>query len=544
LSEFEGTIGLHMDFVPEPGGFRGGGGVQHVSRGEGMRSASLDGLQGAPIETVRRIHVPPDPGILKALGMNQSFESAVADLIDNSLDAEASCVLVRFILRRGRAAQLQVIDNGNGMNEARIDAAMKLGKPKEQGKISYGYYGMGLKSASFGQASTLTVMSRRARASAEGRRMYREKPGADFDVDVLNSEAVDEHLTALLPVVRSVNKGTLVQWDNVKDFPRSRDTTQTGAYIDRRITDLHRHLGMVYHRLLERADVEITIDSYDIDEAVGGIPTLVDPVNPFDYHRSGDPEYPKDLTAQLPNQQVILRCCIWPAKSQAPQYRLYGRPVESFQGFYLYRKDRLLKAGGWGGVIQESKSYKLARVAVDIDEHLDVFKMSVEKSGVDFSSNLVHAIEKARDDGGATLQQYLDAAADTVKKGNTWQPKRTKILPPGQGLDPDVKKAIKRGSPVLEDKQPISVKWGKVAGGDFVEVDRKRRTLWLNDKYRQSVLHGDNGKLNDAPLVKALMFLLYEDMLRGQAMGPKDKENCQFWAEVLTAAAAAEEKYQ
>jgi hypothetical protein len=504
----------------------------------------MDGLQATPIETVRRIHVPPDPGILKALGMDQSFEAAVADLVDNSLDAKATCVLIRFVLKRGRAVQLQIIDNGNGMNEARIDAAMKLGKPKERGKVSHGYYGMGLKSASFGQASTLTVMSRSVRAGGEGRRMYREKPGADFDVDVLNSEAVDEHLDVLLPLVRSVRKGTVVQWDNVKDFPRSSDTSQTSVYIDKRIVDLHRHLGMVYHRLLERGDVEITIDSYDIGDDVGSIPTLVDPVNPFDYHRSGDPDYPRDLIARVHDQQVILHCYIWPAKSQAPQYRLYGKPVESFQGFYLYRKDRLLKAGGWGGVIQENKAYRLARVAVDIDEHLDVFTMSVQKSGVGLTSKLVHAIEKACDSDGVTLQQYLDAAAETVKKGNTWQPKQTKILPPGQGLDPGVKKAVKSGSPILEDKTPISVRWKKIAGNDFVELDRKRRTLWLNDKYRPSLLHGDSGSLNDAPLVKALLFLLYEDMFRGQAMGPKDKANSNFWATVLTAAAAAEEKYQ
>ena len=482
----------------------------------------MDGLQATPIETVRRIHVPPDPGILKALGMNQSFEAAVADLVDNSLDAEATSVLIRFVLKRGRAAQLQIIDNGKGMNEARIDAAMKLGKPKERGKVSYGYYGMGLKSASFGQASAFTVMSRSVRAAAEGRRMYREKPGSDFDVDVLNSGAVEQHLDVLLPVVRSVKKGTVVQWDSVKDFPRSRDTSHD-AYINKRITDLHRHLGMVYHRLLERGDVEIVIDSYDVVHDIGGIPTLVDPVNPFDYHRSGDPDYPRDLIAQLHNQQVILHCHIWPPKSQAPQYRLYGRPVESFQGFFLYRKDRLLKAGGWGGVIQENKSYKLARVAVDIDEHLDVFTMSVQKSGVGFTSKLVHAIEKACDTTEVTLAQYLDAAAETVKRGNTWKPKQIKILPPGQGLDPDVKKAIKGGSPILEDKTAVSIRWGKIANGSFVDVDHKGKTLVLNEKYRSSLLHGAYGSLNDAPLVKALMFLLYEDMLRGQAMARKTK---------------------
>ena len=54
---------------------------------------------------VGTLNVPPDPGILKALGQNHAFESAIADLVDNSVDAEAEHVLVRFVLRKeiGRA---------------------------------------------------------------------------------------------------------------------------------------------------------------------------------------------------------------------------------------------------------------------------------------------------------------------------------------------------------------------------------------------------------------------------------------------------------
>jgi hypothetical protein len=501
-------------------------------------------LRGTPIETVRRIHVPPDPSIFKALGLNQSFEAAVADLIDNSLDAEASRVLVRFVLHSGRAAQLLIIDNGNGMDEARIDAAMQLGRARGKSNTSHGFYGMGLKSASFGQASTLTVMSRRVRCGAQGRRMYREKATRDFDVDVLRSDAVEYRLQGLLHLVESRTKGTVVQWDDVRDFPRSRDPAQTTAYINKRMTELNRHLGMVYHRLLSAGAVEIILDAYDADDDIAGLPFSVDPVDPFGYHRTGCPGYPKDLIACLPKTEVRLQCHIWPARSDAPEYRLYGKAVENFQGFYLYRKDRLLMAGGWGGVIQENKSYKLARVAVDIDGHLDVFKMSVEKAGVQLSQSLVHAIEQARSERGTTFGQYLDAAADTFKKGNAWRPKRTKILPPGQGLDPDVKRAIKRGSLLLEGQEPVRIRWRSMRGDAFIRMDRKTRTLWLNEKYRLALLHGDPGNVNDAPLVKTLLFLLFEDLLRGQAMGPKDKENQEFWSQVLTVAAKAEEKYQ
>lgn len=503
----------------------------------------MDDVAAIAIETVRRIHIPPNAGIFKALGLEQSFEAAIADLIDNSLDAMASKVLVRFVLHGGRAAQLVIVDDGTGMDEERINAAMQLGRPKGKSRVAHGFYGMGLKASSFGQASTLTVLSHRSRYEPEGRRMHREKRVGDFEVDVLNTNTVGIVLKDLLQLVKSL-QGTVVQWDGVKDFPGSRDPAQTAAYLDKKVAALNRHLGMIYHRLLERGDVDISIDVYDADENVAGPPTSVDPIDPFGYHRTGDPEYPKELIAEVGHASVRLQCHIWPPRSDTPQYRLYGKPAETFQGLYLYRKDRLLKAGGWGGVIQDQKSFKLARVAIDVDDHLDVFDMSVSKEGVRLKSRLVGAIEQASSQDGTTFEDYLDAAADTVKRGNARQPKRVRILPPGQGLDPGVKKAIKREAQLLEGEEPIRIRWTTMRGSDFVTMDRKARTLWLNVKYKQSVLHGDPGNVNDAPLVKALLYLLFEDLFRGQAMGPKDKENERLWNRVLNAAAEAEARYQ
>ena len=195
-------------------------------------------------------------------------------------------------------------------------------------------------------------------------------------------------------------------------------------------------------------------------------------------------------------------------------------------------------------MIHEKKSYRLARVAVDIDEHLDVFNMSVEKAGVQLSEDLVHAIEQASDGRGSSFRDYLNDAEQAFKTGNVRKRKRTKILPPGQGLHPRVKRAIERESPLLEGEDPIRIRWKRISCDEFVEVDRPNRTLWLNNIYRSAVLHGDPAGMNDVPLVKTLLFLLYEDLFRGQAMGPKDKENRDFWSEVLTAAAEAEERSQ
>ena len=46
--------------------------------------------------------------------------------------------------------------------------------------------------------------------------------------------------------------------------------------------------------------------------------------------------------------------------------------------------------------------------------------------------------------------------------------------------------------------------------------------------------------MNDVPLIKTLLFLLYEDIFRGTAFGSRDKDNVAMWLKILTAAAEVE----
>ena len=49
-------------------------------------------------------------------------------------------------------------------------------------------------------------------------------------------------------------------------------------------------------------------------------------------------------------------------------------------------------------------------------------------------------------------------------------------------------------------------------------------------------------QLNDAPVLKALMFLLTHDIFEGTNFGPKDKDDVALWQAILGAAAEAEAK--
>ena len=70
--------------------------------------------------------LPPDPKLMETIGHNHAFETAIADLVDNSIDADASTVLIRFVRQEDRLVGLYVVDDGSGMDDVTIDQAMTL----------------------------------------------------------------------------------------------------------------------------------------------------------------------------------------------------------------------------------------------------------------------------------------------------------------------------------------------------------------------------------------------------------------------------------
>jgi len=492
-------------------------------------------------DSIASREVPPDPGILKAIGLNHGFESAIADLVDNSLDARATRVLIRFILRGGLVTQLLVADNGGGMDTVGIDLAMQLGRPKSRSTDALGHFGMGLKSATFSQASELTVLSRKSGSSAVGRRMVREPKTSSFEFDELASEQVEAAFGGSWTKFFTPS-GTIVRWDLIRTFPASRDPSVTSSFIEMKIAELKSHLGLMFHRLLSPKVFSIDLDVFDSDTEEAGFSFPIEPIDPFAYVRTGATGFPKTLIATCRSEEIPFECHIWPAGSDSHCFKLAGAPVDRFQGFYMYRNNRLLSAGQWGGVAQETKRRRLARVSVDIERHLDLFAMSIEKSGVRMVADLVRAVERAVSDDGTTFSDYLSAAEDSFRQSNRRVRKRSPILPPGQGITPGVRRVLTRETEFIEGEEPLRIRWTRLENGDFVDVDRRNRTLWLNSEYREAILKGAAGSVNDAPLLKALLFLLYEDVFRGVAFGPKDKDNVSLWLDVLTAAALEEQR--
>lgn len=490
-------------------------------------------------DVVERIKLAPDAGLVKSLGANHTLESAIADLVDNSIDAGASRVSIRLLTRRDRLTQVEVLDNGKGMDAGTANAAMTIGHQRDYIDGDLGHFGMGLKAASFGHSDVLTVWSTSYGATPVGRRIRRADFSKDFTCEVLASDVAAEHAADRQNVLGSL-EGTSIVWTDVRNAYRGRNQDEARNWLSTRNEALRSHLGVTFHRLLasNRLQIDVLID--ELGEAVAGSGVPILPIDPFGYVSSGHPGYPKKLVATAGEVKVNLTCHIWPAKSDITGFRIGSRNGEQFQGFYIYRHDRLLQVGGWSHTATPTPARQLARVVLEDTGAIGPFvTMNPEKNGLKFEPIFHDAINKAEAADDTTFVTFLQDAESIYTDANRRKRQRKPVIRPDKGIAPAVRKRIGSELPFI-DGDAVDVKWRRMPEGEFLDIDHRAKTVWLNNRYRW-LFAPDGGSLNDAPVLKALLYLLTHNVFEGQHLGSRDKDEILLWKSVLGAAATAEE---
>ncbi|MGW5310059.1 ATP-binding protein [Nocardia thailandica] len=494
------------------------------------------------VPTTGSRYLPPDARYMEALtSQGYGFEAAVADLVDNSIDAGARDVVVHFLRDGDDLLSLLIIDDGRGMSEEELDVAMTVGGRRDYADDALGMFGTGLKSASLSQASSLTVVSRTRKSRPAGRRWAMERARADFQCDIVEpgyaQSLIDRYHGC--PITW---QGTVIRWDGVKDFPRNVGSAQTGRYLDRTIARLGLHLGVQLHRFLSRDDFHITIAVEDVRTGDIYANFGVVALDPFGYPVSGHPDYPRVFVAELAGiGRVELTAHIWPPKSSLSEYKAFGSVLDR-QGFYFYRNQRVVQAGGWNTFRQPEQHLALARVDVNLPADIgDTFRLTVKKEGVEVSPEFTAALEKAVDDRGRTFADYLTDAQHVYREARRRAGAvRKPVIPAGRGFAAPLRETLDEELPALPGEDPIAVEWRKLSDDVFFDIDRDTRTLALNRRYRTALNGGRRATPDDAPMVKALMYFLVQEVFGKEFNGPRTRDNLQLWQSVLLAAARAE----
>ena len=205
----------------------------------------------ADVDVVETIKLKPDAGLVKSLGSHHTFESAIADLVDNCIDAEATRISVRLLTKGERLVQVEVVDNGKGMDADAADKAMTLGHQREYGDNDLGHFGVGLKSASFGQSDVLTVWSSRYGAVPVGRRIRRANFSKDFSCEVLSPDAataVQDQREKQIDFAW----GTTVVWSGLRSTYHGANAAEAREWLSKTELAVRQHLGVTFHRLITK----------------------------------------------------------------------------------------------------------------------------------------------------------------------------------------------------------------------------------------------------------------------------------------------------
>lgn len=475
---------------------------------------------------INQINLPIDSNALEGLGTHHSLRSAIADIIDNSVSAGASVVLVRFIQSQGRIIGVQIVDNGRGMTPQGLVDGMTVGRRRQYGENELGHFGMGLKASSLSQADELTVWTRASNSSGTGMRMNKASMSAGAEVDLLSEASAATHLDSV-DYGFDLRTGTVVQWTGVHGMSAADNLIDQTKWFENTLMALKQELSVIFHRLLAIGALDMHVEVFDGDQHESGLRSTLDPIDPFDYRQSPLETYPMLLNGTVSGREFTLECHILPPGGTATSARLLGKDREHHQGIFVYRRDRLQHLGGWSTLLSNEKSLQLARVRMDVEAGLDEHvKINPEKTGVQFSPALVTAIDRASSASGTTFRQYLDAAREVYQESNKRPREFRRFAPMGKGFSQHSRTMIASNELMTRpNSEPIEVSWKSLSIGLY-EIDLENRTIYLNQKFRKHINGGARSSINDAQLVKTLLFLLLEqEFLKSHLQKAKQQEH-------------------
>ena len=312
---------------------------------------------------------------LRAFGY--SPESAIADLIDNSISAGSTSIDVRFFWD-GEDSFVSVRDNGRGMTDAELFSAMRPGSMsplEDREELDLGRFGLGMKTASFSQARELTVITKIADEDQVATRRW------DLDFVAESGQWRLLRTAPLLPHIADIagSSGTVVVWTKCDRLVGTAETAdgKAQARFLKVASRVGKHLETTFHRFMAgRGKVSIRLNG-----------RLLVPWDPFMQVHSATQRLGTERLALKGNSvRVVPMVLPHRSKLDASEQSDGGGMAgwNQQQGFYVYRGDRLLVQGDWLNLgFAKDEHTKLARISIDFPSTLDhEWQVDVKKSSV------------------------------------------------------------------------------------------------------------------------------------------------------------------
>ncbi len=337
-----------------------------------------------------------------------SSDSAIMDIVDNSIEANATRVLISLELDPNKTyaagnniVKYRILDNGYGMSNEQIIQAFTLGATADNyGQNSLSKYGLGLKSAGLSLGSKISVLSKNEGQISS--LYYIDLNQMPDDYTIYQEEPSDEQNRCLTDFLNDCNAGTLVEIDYCLGI----STMSARKLVDR----LNTKLGVTYYPFLNREDAPLSLKircSGRAEINIQGFDILFSSIARPNF----DPENYDFVTPCLvlrqnfpvpPAPDIRIEAVIFPRDAVANQLNLTAEQkdlVKSYmvgknnKGFFIYRNNRLIR---WGddieGIIDKDNLGFRGRMFLST-AHDDVLHVDVSKQRLSIPEEILERIK-------------------------------------------------------------------------------------------------------------------------------------------------------
>lgn len=333
-------------------------------------------------------NIEPSINILQTLAYSgYKLETAIADIIDNSIGHGSNRVDLNFNFNSNSIQDwsIEILDDGCGMDSDKLSSAFIMADKSindARDTKDLGKFGVGMKTASISQADYVLVVSKKDNCPFTAKAIdmnYLDKTkqwkGLDFDKDDSYSEYIKNH-------------GTIVIWKNLKFLNKSLDYDGAKKELLSQISEVENYLSMVFHRFISSGKIKIFIQGNEIKAW-----------DPFFLDHPGTNKFDK-AEIEYQGHKIIVNSYILPSREQCNEeqfeYMTRGDAL-GHQGFYIYRRDRMILAGEWLNLKKIKLHQKLnsLRISIDFDADLDsILNVGFTKSSVDFPKTIELRLEQ------------------------------------------------------------------------------------------------------------------------------------------------------
>ena len=302
---------------------------------------------------------------LRSVGYTE--ETAIADIVDNSISAGATKIELNFDWDR---KLIIIADNGKGMNSDELLDSMKIGSadPNDvRDEKDLGRFGMGMKTAAFSIAKQLLVVSKQDGVCVN----------AEWDLDFVsqtecwnvilkNEQEINDYIELNTKNVgfNLWENGTLIVLSNLDRLIDFDNLDKSKKRFYKIIKNIKEHMAMIFHRFIEDEDVEIYINGNRLEAW-----------NPFVREHPSTMEMTSEELFDG-KSDVIIEPFILPHKNKffdEEAYKKAGGAKDwlGHQGFYVYRNRRLIVYGTWFGKFKKEPAFNLTRIKLDMSADSD-----------------------------------------------------------------------------------------------------------------------------------------------------------------------------